>query len=103
MVYKTFINSFSCHPEFATADEGSLILKFVANINYKGFFATLRMTNTLNFKLFGMPKLALIILDGFGINDFAPSENAIKLAHTPIFDMLFSNPYAKLDASGKAV
>jgi bisphosphoglycerate-independent phosphoglycerate mutase (AlkP superfamily) len=50
-----------------------------------------------------MPRLALIILDGFGINDFAPSENAIRLASTPTFDALFASPHARLDASGKAV
>ena len=50
-----------------------------------------------------MPKLALIILDGFGINEFAPTENAISLAKTPTFDALFASPYARLDASGKSV
>lgn len=50
-----------------------------------------------------MPRLALIILDGFGINENLPEENAIRLAHTPTFDTLFKSPYAGLEASGKAV
>ena len=50
-----------------------------------------------------MKKLALIILDGFGINTKTPKENGIIQAHTPLFKKLFSESYAVLDASAKAV
>jgi 2,3-bisphosphoglycerate-independent phosphoglycerate mutase len=50
-----------------------------------------------------MPRLTLIILDGFGINTTTKEENAIALADTPTFEALFNSPYASLDASGKAV
>ena len=50
-----------------------------------------------------MKKLALIILDGFGINTSTPKQNGIIQAHTPVFKKLFSESYARLDASAKAV
>ena len=50
-----------------------------------------------------MKKLALIILDGFGINTKTPKENAIVQAKTPIFNKLFKSNYASLLAAGKAV
>ncbi|MBU0627287.1 hypothetical protein KKG31_01915 [Patescibacteria group bacterium] len=50
-----------------------------------------------------MQKVALIILDGFGINTKTPKENAIVQAKTPTFDKLFSSPYAVLNASGLSV
>ncbi len=50
-----------------------------------------------------MKKLALIILDGFGINKKTPKQNGIIQADSPIFKKLFSEAYAALDASEKAV
>ncbi|MCX6823518.1 MAG: 2,3-bisphosphoglycerate-independent phosphoglycerate mutase [candidate division SR1 bacterium] len=50
-----------------------------------------------------MKKLALIILDGFGINQKTAKENAITLAKSPTFDSLFKKLTTKLDASGKSV
>ncbi len=50
-----------------------------------------------------MKKLALIILDGFGINTKTPQYNAIVQADSPVFKNLFSQPFAALDASEKAV
>lgn len=50
-----------------------------------------------------MKKLALIILDGFGINTKDPKHNGIIQADSPVFKNLFSQPYASLDASEKAV
>jgi len=50
-----------------------------------------------------MNKLALIILDGFGIGK-PNSTNAIHVAHTPFFDDLWKNyPHTTLQASGLAV
>ncbi len=47
--------------------------------------------------------LALIILDGFGINE-REEANAIKAANTPSFDKLWSDhPHAIVQASGEAV
>lgn len=50
-------------------------------------------------------KVCLLILDGFGINESTPAENAITQASpTPTFDWLFSVPdYTRLEASGRAV
>lgn len=49
-------------------------------------------------------KVALIILDGFGLNFSTPEENAILQAQpTPTIDFLFSQPYAEIEASGRAV
>ena len=49
-------------------------------------------------------KIALIILDGFGINHLTPEENAITQAHpTPVIDTLFSQTYGKIEASGGSV
>jgi 2,3-bisphosphoglycerate-independent phosphoglycerate mutase len=50
-----------------------------------------------------MKKVALIILDGFGINYKTPNENAITLANAPTIHELFEQKYASIDASGKAV
>ena len=50
-----------------------------------------------------MKKLALIILDGFGINFKTPQENAIINAHSPMFTKLFSEPYSTLECCGRAV
>lgn len=50
-----------------------------------------------------MKKLALIILDGFGVNTKLPTENAITLAKTPTFTSLFKKLTTQLDASGRAV
>jgi 2,3-bisphosphoglycerate-independent phosphoglycerate mutase len=50
-----------------------------------------------------MKKLALIILDGFGINTKTPKENAIIQADTPLFKKLFSEPYTTLECCGRAV
>jgi len=48
-------------------------------------------------------KVALIILDGFGLTDKEPDRNAIVQANTPTFDYLFSKSYAKVKASWRAV
>jgi 2,3-bisphosphoglycerate-independent phosphoglycerate mutase len=50
-----------------------------------------------------MRKLALIILDGFGVNTKLPTENAISLAKSPTFISLFQKLTTQLDASGRAV
>jgi len=50
-----------------------------------------------------MKKLALVILDGFGINSKTPKENAIAQGKTPALDKLFKSDYASLLAAGKAV
>lgn len=50
-----------------------------------------------------MKKLALIILDGFGINTKTPKENAIIQGKTPTLDKLFKSDYASLLAAGTAV
>lgn len=50
-----------------------------------------------------MKKLALIILDGFWINTKTPKQNGIIQANSPIFKKLFSQPYATVNASAKAV
>ena len=48
-------------------------------------------------------KVALIILDGFWINDKTPEENWIVRANHPIFTKLFSEKHAQLQASWEAV
>lgn len=48
---------------------------------------------------FVMKKLALVILDGFGINTKTPKENAILQAKTNTFSKLWKAPYATIDAS----
>ena len=48
-------------------------------------------------------KVALIILDGFGLIDSNPDRNAVIQAKTPTFDYLFSRTYAKINASWRAV
>ncbi len=50
-----------------------------------------------------MKKVALIILDGFGINTKTPEQNGIIQADSPVFKKLFTEPHAEIDASGKAV
>ena len=46
---------------------------------------------------------ALVVLDGWGLAPDGPG-NAISLAHTPVFDELWSSyPHAQLIASGRAV
>ncbi len=47
-------------------------------------------------------KVALIILDWFGLTDIEPERNAIVQAKTPTFDYLFSKSYAKISASWRA-
>lgn len=44
-------------------------------------------------------KVALIILDGFGITKDSPDRNSIVQAKTPTFDYLFSKSYAEIEAS----
>jgi bisphosphoglycerate-independent phosphoglycerate mutase (AlkP superfamily) len=44
-------------------------------------------------------KVALVILDGFGINDKTPEENGIKRTNHPVFTDLFSKKHAQLQAS----
>ena len=46
-------------------------------------------------------KVALIILDWFGLIDSAPDRNAVIQAKTPTFDYLFSKTYSKISASWK--
>lgn len=49
------------------------------------------------------PLVALVILDGWGIEPAGPG-NAVELANTPVFDRLMSEyPHATLKASGEAV
>lgn len=48
-------------------------------------------------------KVALVILDGFWLNNKTPEENSIVQANTPTFDKLFSKTYWKLEASARAV
>lgn len=51
-----------------------------------------------------MKKIALIVLDWFGLNFKTPEENAILQASpTPTIDFLFSQPYGQIKASGRAV
>ncbi|HCB51446.1 TPA: hypothetical protein DEP21_02620 [Patescibacteria group bacterium] len=50
-----------------------------------------------------MQKVALIILDGFGINTKTPTENAILQAKAPTIQNLFSKLKTQLDASARAV
>jgi 2,3-bisphosphoglycerate-independent phosphoglycerate mutase len=50
-----------------------------------------------------MKKVALVILDGFGINTTTPQENAITLANAPTLHKLFTEKYALIDASGRSV
>lgn len=50
-----------------------------------------------------MKKVALIILDGFGINTKKPKNNWIIQADSPVFKDLFSKLHSSLDASQKAV
>lgn len=50
-----------------------------------------------------MKKLALIILDGFGINTKTPIHNAIIQADAPVFKKLFSESYTTLQCCGRAV
>ena len=47
-------------------------------------------------------KVALIILDWFGLTDVDPDRNAIVQAKTPTFDYLFSKTYAKIATSWRA-
>ena len=48
-------------------------------------------------------KVALIILDWFGLTNVEPDRNAIIQAKTPTFDYLFSKTYAKIQPSWRAV
>jgi bisphosphoglycerate-independent phosphoglycerate mutase (AlkP superfamily) len=50
-----------------------------------------------------MKKVALVILDGFGVNTKTPQENAIALGKNPTFTDLFSKLKTQLDASARAV
>ena len=48
-------------------------------------------------------KVALIVLDWFGLTDSNPDRNSIIQAKTPTFDYLFSKTYARIEASWRAV
>jgi 2,3-bisphosphoglycerate-independent phosphoglycerate mutase len=50
-----------------------------------------------------MKKVALVVLDGFGVNTTTPPENAITLANAPTLHQLFQKKYALIDASGISV
>ena len=50
-----------------------------------------------------LKKVALIILDWFGLTDSNSDRNSIVQAKTPTFDYLFSKSYAKINASWRAV
>jgi 2,3-bisphosphoglycerate-independent phosphoglycerate mutase len=51
----------------------------------------------------GLPLVALVILDGWGLAPPGPG-NAVELADTPVFDRLWAEyPHAQLEASGEAV
>ena len=54
-------------------------------------------------KKYNMTKTALIILDGFWINNISLEENSIYKANTTNFDKLFNNLYTQLDASWLSV
>lgn len=56
------------------------------------------------FTILMVQRTALIVLDGFGINNKTPQENAIILApDTPTIDWLFTQPYTSLHTSGREV
>lgn len=61
------------------------------------------MANNLSYNMNSMQKVALLILDGVGINTKTPQENAIVQAKAPILQNLFSKVHTQLDASGRAV
>jgi bisphosphoglycerate-independent phosphoglycerate mutase (AlkP superfamily) len=46
-----------------------------------------------------MQKVVLVVLDGFGINEKTPAENAITQAKSPTFRNLFAKLQTKLNAS----
>jgi len=46
-----------------------------------------------------MKKVALVVLDGFGINTTTPDENAITVANTPTIQRLFQHKHAIIGAS----
>jgi bisphosphoglycerate-independent phosphoglycerate mutase (AlkP superfamily) len=46
-----------------------------------------------------MKKVALIVLDGFGINNITPHENAITLAKAPTIHHLFQQKHAIINAA----
>jgi 2,3-bisphosphoglycerate-independent phosphoglycerate mutase len=50
-----------------------------------------------------MKKVALLILDGFGITAESPGTNAIRQADAPVIRGLFDRSSAALEASGLAV
>ena len=50
-----------------------------------------------------MKKVALIVLDGFGINNITPHENAITLAKAPTIHHLFQQKHAVINAAWRAV
>ena len=50
-----------------------------------------------------MKKVALMILDGVGINTTTPQENAIVQANAPTLHALFDQVHTQLEASGRAV
>ena len=50
-----------------------------------------------------MSRIILAILDGFGLNNTSPEENAIQQANAPLLKKLLHSPHAKLAASGLAV
>jgi len=50
-----------------------------------------------------MNKVALVIIDGFWINEKTPTENSIIQAKDPTFQNLFSQLKTRLDASARAV
>ena len=53
--------------------------------------------------IFMSKKVALIILDWFGLTESNPDRNAVIQAKTPTFDYLFSKSYAKIKPSWRAV
>jgi len=50
-----------------------------------------------------MKKVALIVFDGFGINEVTPENNAIALAKADTIHSLFSQHHAKIEASSHFV
>ncbi len=66
----------------------------------------MRIDDILSFSILNfdhMKKLALIVLDGWGLGKPKPN-NAIHVAHTPFFDHIWNQfPHTKLQASGEAV
>ena len=72
-------------------------------VYYSWLFALYYVKFYLGMDIFMSKKVALIILDWFGLTESNPERNSIVQAKTPTFDYLFSKTYAKIHASWRAV